>query len=311
MDARDQLRQRARLAGLDRPQHGRQRGDQAFDRAFGRFQLALDPGRVGLLDQQRLVVGALLLDHLDEGVDVVVAVVDVLDPLLAGFAAQAHDLVHRRHPLRAGVDAAEAVGAVVDPVRVVGEVVEALDGLGVARVADEAVGLGQRRRADEVGVGFHREAGGDAGAALDAGHRLGDVDHRLRLDHVLALGRLAVGEEPGGDAADLGPVRRLHVGDQVLDHRHVSHRLDDNRHVSAAVAGLPRSAFLFASSWASPIWVLQPRPDWPLIFIPQEPQIAARQEQRTASEPSSRSLAWRIPSRTASEGSRSTLNSSQ
>src|SRR6476660_5604323 len=81
-----------------------------------------------------------------------------------------------------------------------------------------------------------------------------------------------------------------------------------------ALAPLPvpaALAFLLASSWASPIWVLQPSPDWPLIFIPQEPQIAARQEQRKASEPSSRSLAWRIPSRTASEGSRSTLNSSQ
>src|SRR6478735_2506817 len=70
-------------------------------------------------------------------------------------------------------------------------------------------------------------------------------------------------------------------------------------------------AFLLASSCASPIWVLQPSPDWPLIFIPQEPQIAARQEQRTESEPSSRSFAWRIPSRTESEGSSSTLNSSQ
>src|SRR5690349_2031100 len=70
-------------------------------------------------------------------------------------------------------------------------------------------------------------------------------------------------------------------------------------------------AFLFASSCASPIWVLQPSPDWPLIFIPQEPQIAARQEQRTESEPSSRSLACSRPSRTESEGSRSTLNSSQ
>ena len=127
----------------------------------------------------------------------------------------------------------------------------------VARVADEAVGLGQRRRADEVGVGFHREAGGDAGAALDAGHRLGDVDHRLRLDDVLALGRLAVGEEPGGDAADLGPVGRLHVGDQVLDHRHVAHRLDHDRRV-AAVRAVAAVAFLSASSWASPIWVLQP-----------------------------------------------------
>ncbi len=70
-------------------------------------------------------------------------------------------------------------------------------------------------------------------------------------------------------------------------------------------------ACLSASSWASPIWVLQPSPDWPLIFIPQEPQIAARQEQRTASEPSSLSFACSRPSRTESEGSRSTLNSSQ
>ena len=73
----------------------------------------------------------------------------------------------------------------------------------------------------------------------------------------------------------------------------------------------PTLAFFSASSWASPIWVLQPRPDWPLIFIPQEPQIAALQEQRTESEPSSRSLACRIPSRTESVGSRSTPNSSQ
>src|SRR6476469_5193284 len=33
----------------------------------------------------------------------------------------------------------------------------------------------------------------------------------------------------------------------------------------------------FAKSDASPIMVLHARPDWPLIFIPQEPQIAARQ----------------------------------
>ena len=52
-------------------------------------------------------------------------------------------------------------------------------------------------------------------------------------------------------------------------------------------------------------------PDWPLIFTPQEPQIAARQEQRTESEPSSRSFACSRPSRTESEGSRSTSNSSQ
>src|SRR6187431_1037329 len=40
---------------------------------------------------------------------------------------------------------------------------------------------------------------------------------------------------------------------------------------------LLRLSLRLAKSLASPIWVLQARPDWPLIFIPQEPQIAARQ----------------------------------
>ena len=66
-----------------------------------------------------------------------------------------------------------------------------------------------------------------------------------------------------------------------------------------------------AASSASRSWVLQASVDSPLIFIPQEPQIAARQEQRTARLPSSRSLAWRMPSSTDSDSSRSTLNSSQ
>src|SRR5262249_55214841 len=57
--------------------------------------------------------------------------------------------------------------------------------------------------------------------------------------------------------------------------------------------------------------VLQARPDWPLIFMPHEPQIAALQEQRTAREPSSRSFACNSPSRTESVGSRSTSNVSQ
>ena len=78
---------------------------------------------------------------------------------------------------------------------VLGQVVQALDGLRIARVADEAVGLGQRRLADEVRVSFHRKAGGDAGAALDAGHRLGDVEHRLRID-VPAPPPAPAGQEP-------------------------------------------------------------------------------------------------------------------
>ena len=43
-----------------------------------------------------------------------------------------------------------------------------------------------------------------------------------------------------------------------------------------------------ASSAASPICVLQASVDWPLTLTPQEPQIAARQEQRTARVPSGR-----------------------
>jgi hypothetical protein len=49
----------------------------------------------------------------------------------------------------------------------------------------------------------------------------------------------------------------------------------------------------FAASWASPIWVRQASVDWPLILTPHEPQIAARQEQRTDSEPSTRSVEHR------------------
>ena len=80
-----------------------------------------------------------------------VAVVDVVDPeLIAGDPAQPHDLVHRRDVLRAGLDAGEAVGAVVDPVRVVGEVVEALLRPSVARVADESVGLGEGGGPDDT-----------------------------------------------------------------------------------------------------------------------------------------------------------------
>src|SRR5215210_2648508 len=75
------------------------------------------------------------------------------------------------------------------------------------------------------------------------------------------------------------------------------------------VAPLPDRRF--AASWASPIWVLQARVEEPLTFIPQEPQIAARQEQRTESVPSSRSRAWRIPSRTDSDSSSSTSKVSQ
>src|SRR5215212_5309795 len=65
------------------------------------------------------------------------------------------------------------------------------------------------------------------------------------------------------------------------------------------------------SSAALASFVLQASDDLPLIRTPQEPQIAAWQEQRIASDPSCESLAWRMPSRTERSGSSSTSNFSQ
>ena len=84
---------------------------------------------------------------LDEGVLVAGAVVAVLDPdVVAGDPPQPHDLAHRVNALRAGVDALEAVGARVQAVLVLGQRPQPRLLLGVARIADEAVGLGQGGR---------------------------------------------------------------------------------------------------------------------------------------------------------------------
>jgi hypothetical protein len=58
-------------------------------------------------------------------------------------------------------------------------------------------------------------------------------------------------------------------------------------------------------------WAWQARSGMPLMRTPQEPQIAARHEQRIPIEPSKRSLACRMPSSTERCGSRSTVCSSQ
>ena len=66
-----------------------------------------------------------------------------------------------------------------------------------------------------------------------------------------------------------------------------------------------------ATRSASSRWVWQASAGLPLMRTPQEPQIAARHEQRMPIEPSWRSRACRMPSRTERLPSRSTLNSSQ
>ena len=76
---------------------------------------------------------------------------------------------------------------------------------------------------------------------------------------------------------------------------------------SVAVSPAARSAW-FCASW---ILVLQARVDWPFTFTPQEPQIAARHEQRTASEPSWSERACSSASSTDRLSSSSTSKSSQ
>ena len=61
-----------------------------------------------------------------------------------------------------------------------------------------------------------------------------------------------------------------------------------------------------ARSAASPMRVLQASADLPLMRTPQEPQMAARHEQRMAIDASSLSLTWRMPSSTERSGGRST-----
>src|ERR1044071_5489993 len=227
---------RGHLAAQDRLGDHRQGGQQLL--LGGRVELA-EPVRaaVGLRQQLGLPEPAVPADQLDERRLVALAVVAVGDVVVAaGAAAQAHDLVHRGDALRAGLDALEAVRAVVDAVRVLGEVLEALELLGVARVADEAVGLGQRGGADEQRVDLHRQAVRHAGAALDAGHGLRDVHHRLAVDDVLALGDRRLVDEPRRDALDLLPVDGVHVHDEVLDDGHVAHRLHLDDAVLAGVA---------------------------------------------------------------------------
>ena len=97
--------------------------------------------------------------------------------------------LRRVEVLRADVDAVHDGMAAEQAVRVL-EVVEALGGRLVARVGDEAVGLQQAGRADElVRVPPERRAGGRAAGAQDALVEAVQLLALLRRLQALALGR--------------------------------------------------------------------------------------------------------------------------
>src|SRR5205807_6912069 len=99
------------------------------------------------------------------------------------------DRLRRIEVLRAGIDAVHDGVAAKQPVRIL-EVVEALAGGLVARVGDEAVGLQETRRPDElVRVPPPRGAGGRAAGAEDALVEAVEVLALLGRLQPLAFGR--------------------------------------------------------------------------------------------------------------------------
>src|SRR5439155_9844083 len=119
---------------------------------------------LGLGDELGLAQPARRLGRRDEPLGVLRAHVAV-DAVLDRLGPELGDRVARVDPFRAALLAEVAARAVPDAVLgVVG--LEPLDRLLVAGVADEAHALRQSRRPEELRVGLHRVALGDAAAAV-------------------------------------------------------------------------------------------------------------------------------------------------
>src|SRR4029453_16649853 len=100
----------------------------------------------------------------------------VVDPLPDRFGAELRDRIARVDALRAPLVAEVAAGAVPDAVLAV-EVLQPVDVVPVARVADEAKPLREGSGPEELRVRLHRVALGDAAAAHDAERLLVDDVH--------------------------------------------------------------------------------------------------------------------------------------
>src|SRR5205814_2243927 len=93
--------------------------------------------------------------------------------------------VARIHALGTALVAEDAPRALPDTL-LTAVLLEPLDGGAVTRVPDEAEALRERLRSEQLGIGLHRVALGDATAAVDAERLLLDRVHALLGDAVLA-----------------------------------------------------------------------------------------------------------------------------
>ena len=183
-----------------------------------------------------------------------------VDPLGDRLGAELRDRVTRVDALRAALVAEVAARAVPDAVLVV-VVLQPIDFRPVARVADEAEALRERGRPEELGVGLHRVALGDAAAAHDAERLLAERVH-LALGTMNSFSGTPRSRSRARASWRGSSSRRAHVDDEVLEDGHVPHG-GDHRDVAASTIGFMRS--------------LQARTARPSIRIPQEPQIIIRQ----------------------------------
>ena len=145
--------------------------------------------------------------------------------------------------LRAHVDAVHDRVATEQAIRIL-EVVQALAGGFVAAVGDEAVGLQQAGRADElVGVPPEARAAGGAARAQDAFVEAVELLAFLGRLQAFLLGRHVVVLQVRLDRVVLLEELR-HVHDQVADHRQTGQRLQHDRALEREHVGQAGQAVL-------------------------------------------------------------------
>ena len=159
---------------------------------------------------------------------------------LDGRTPEPHDGFHGFHVLGTDLDAEITADAIPHAVGLVEhEQALALAGVRFPWIFQKPVGLGQRRRPQEALRDFVRRAGGDAGAAHDAGIdvvKIVRARHERRLCAFVVRHAIRRARQPRLHRPNLVP-EGCHVDDQVLDHGKIAEGLDGD--IAVALQFLP------------------------------------------------------------------------